>query len=95
MKWCCPVFKSWYENAEFRRFAFLVESSESGKPEFIVQYKSVEDKDIDKLPILNLPITITGQLRIVYCPSCGKNLEKMYKKQVGELSRPNLKISYD
>lgn len=95
MKWCCPVFKSWYENAEVRGFAFLVESNNVGKPEFILQYKSVDDKAVDKLPVSDFPITLTGQIRIIYCPSCGKNLEKIYKKQVGDLSRPNLKISYD
>ena len=72
MKWCCSVFKSWYENAESRGFAVLVENGYFDQPEFIIQYRSTEDADVDKLPVMNFPVTLVSQIYIDYCLWCEK-----------------------
>ncbi len=91
MKWCCPVFKSWYEGAGERGFAILVGRNSAGKPEFILQHRSL-DNEVESLPETEFPMSIVSEVYVDYCPWCGRMLDKWYGKYVDELYRPDLKI---
>lgn len=74
--------------------AMLVERNSTGKPAFFIQHRAV-NKEIESLPYTEYPISIITDACIVYCPWCGRKLDKWYGKYVDELYRPGLKITYD
>jgi hypothetical protein len=92
MKWCCIGFKSNYQAAGQRGTAYLIGRDSLDKPEFILQFRAV---DMDQeFPFINtdFPISTVIDLRIVFCPSCGVNLEKFYGKFVDSLYRKGLRV---
>lgn len=91
MKWCCPAFEGWYEAAGERGFAILVERDSAGKPEFILQHLAF-DREVESLPETEFPMSVVSEVRIGYCPWCGRQLDKWYGKYVDDLYRAGLKI---
>ncbi len=92
MKWCCVGFKSSYETAGQRGTAYLIGRNSLGKPAFTLQFRAV---DIDKeFPLINsdIPISTVIDIGIVFCPSCGVNLERFYGKYVDSLYRKGLRV---
>jgi len=91
--WCCIGFKAGYESAGERGTAYLVGRDSLGKPEFIHQFRAV---DLGKEEVFNFkndtPISFAIDCRIVFCPSCGVNLEQFYKNKIDDLDRLGLKI---
>jgi len=93
MKWCCLTFRSWYEAAGERGIAVLMGRNSDGDPEFVIQQRAI-DKNIESLPVTDYPISIVSDVRITYCPWCGRHLRKWYGKHVDELYRPDLRIKH-
>lgn len=93
MKWCCLTFKSWYEAAGERGFAILVGRDSAGKPQFTIQHRSV-DVEMEDLVKTETPLSLVADIQIDYCPWCGRKLDKWYAKNVDDLYRPDLKITY-
>lgn len=93
MKWCCLTFRSWYEAAGERGIAVLVGRNADGSPEFVIQQRAI-DKNIEALPVTDYPISIVSDVRITYCPWCGRDLTKWYGKHADELYRPDLRITH-
>jgi hypothetical protein len=92
MKWCCIPFKNYYATAGERGISILIGRNSAGKPEFVMQHRAV-DKEIESLPYTDYPISIITDACIVYCPWCGRKLDKWYGKYVDELYKPGLIIS--
>jgi hypothetical protein len=91
MKWCCPGFESFYGNAGQQGAGILVGRDSIGEPEFIMQYRATDDGY--KLAISSEgPVASVVDIRMQYCPWCGRNLEKWYANSVDHLYRPYLKI---
>ena len=80
MKWCCLPFQSHKENASGSRgFAIAFGKRETGENECILQFRSVnqgEEKSVSSA----VPLSLMEEIRIQYCPWCGRELMKWYKK---------------
>lgn len=93
MKWCCPNFKSWHEAAGERGYTVFAEPIADGKSAFVVQYRAVDIAQ-EHLVSSQTPLTLLADIRISYCPWCGRDLAKWYGRNTEELYKPSLKITY-
>lgn len=78
MKWCCIGFKSGYDSSGQRGSAILVGRNYFGNPEFTLQFRAVDAEK--EFPVIQseMPISTVVDVKIVFCPWCGINLEKWY-----------------
>jgi hypothetical protein len=91
VKWCCLAFQGHYQNAGERTFAVLVDIEASGEAIFIFQHRALEPCDL--LPSdLQVPVSVVSEVRINFCPWCGRSLAKWYKRFAAELRKPDLRI---
>jgi hypothetical protein len=80
---CCHSLTNLIDNAGQRGLAVLVCKTDIGL-RFLIQMRAVTHDDENNLkqspqPTLSLPehVTLSGSMRIRYCPSCGKRLEDL------------------
>lgn len=78
---CCQAFENLIKNVGERGFAMLIDDRPEGL-KFSLQMRAVEfaaEGDFAKGPLPEKPphITLSGSMRIRYCPSCGKRLEDL------------------
>lgn len=80
---CCHLFTNLIENAGQRGLAVLVCATDAGL-RFALQMRAVTAADEstmgkDGQPSTSLPehVTLSGSMRIRYCPSCGKRLDEL------------------
>jgi hypothetical protein len=92
MNWCCAAFEGWYGQAGERGIGILIGRDSTGTPEFILQYRAIEQRD-EKLLSSQQPISPVVDVRMQYCPWCGRDLERCYGPYVDKLFRPYLRIS--
>lgn len=97
MKWCCPGFKGNYDEAGQRGVGILIGLDFQGRPEFTLQYRSVDKGNEQSVTSatanLEFPLSSVVDVGMQYCPWCGRNLEKWYGDVAGALYRPDLKIT--
>ena len=93
MDWCCVGFRYHYEVAGERGTAILIGRDELGAPEVILQHRAA-DKGDETFIKSERTISLVEDVRIVYCPWCGRNAEQWYGRRVDELFREGLKITY-
>jgi hypothetical protein len=91
MKWCCPVYGGWYGEAGGRGLGILTGRTADGEPEFLLQFRAIEDGE-ELSTQFETPVLFATQIGILYCPWCGRKLEKWYRKNLDELNRPKLKV---
>jgi hypothetical protein len=91
MKWCCIGFQSHYDTAGERGHAILIGRDSMGQPEITMQYRAIDPSET--LPVTDIPISTVVDIRIVFCPWCGQNVETWYGKDVDTLYRDGLKIT--
>ena len=84
MKWCCYAFEGNFGNGNQRGVVVKVIKENDGEVSFIHHFRSVE-KGKEKNVKSEVPISYTIEPRILFCPWCGRNLAKHYKKQIEEL----------
>jgi hypothetical protein len=92
MKWCCLGFQSHYEAAGQQGHAILIGRDSMGKPEITMQYRAI-DAGKELLIESEIPIATVMDIRIVFCPWCGRNGEEWYGDEVDSLYREGLKIA--
>jgi len=92
IKWCCLVFRSWYDDAGSRSFGILVDRDRGGTAEFIFQHRAI-DRGTEAVVATDAPLSLVSDIRIVFCPWCGRRLGKWYAKHIRELIRPGLRVS--
>jgi len=78
---CCQAFENLIKNAGERGFSAVIENRPEGL-KFSLQMRAVEfasEADFSKVPLPEKPshISLSGSMRIRYCPSCGKRLENL------------------
>jgi hypothetical protein len=56
-----------------------------------MQHRALDQNAIS--PVTETPLSVIAEIYIQYCPWCGSDLEKKYKKAYQELDRSDLKIS--
>jgi hypothetical protein len=93
MRWCCIGFKANYEQAGGRGAAILMGRDLLGAPEVTLQYRAVDKGDEEFIKSERV-MSCVIEVRIVFCPWCGQNVEEWYGKYVEVLYREGLKISY-
>jgi hypothetical protein len=92
MKWCCIGFEAHYEAAGQRGHAILIGRDSLGRPEVAMQYRAVaigEELEIKT----KSPVSTVVDVRIVFCPWCGRNVEEWYGSNVDSLHREGLRIT--
>ena len=88
MRWCCPGFHGHFEKAGKRLFCIFADTTGS-TPCFVLQFRANERQiDINSPE----PISLIGEIVISFCPWCGRNLLKFYRKRIDELARNELRI---
>jgi hypothetical protein len=92
MKWCCSTFKGWYDAAGEKGVAILAGRNSSGQSEFLIQHRAIEPELESSIQSEN-PVSVVSEIGILFCPWCGRDLNKIYGKHVDALHRPYLKIS--
>lgn len=89
-RWCCDVFKGWFEASGERGLAIVVGRYEDGVPSFVMQHRSV-DLDDEGPKTHPRPLTLVSQLHVQFCPWCGQRLRDIYgEASVNAMSRPEL-----
>lgn len=89
MKWCCQGFHAHFYQVEEPGFGILVSPDYEEKPCFALVFKAVE-KDT-KFPILDFKVILESEAKINFCPWCGRNLARYYRKEILNLYRPDIK----
>lgn len=88
VKWCCESFRSQVRAAGHRGFGMFVD--DTAEPIiFVLQHRSIEPGAL-KPEYPHGPLALTSDLGILYCPWCGKDLHKWYRKSLASLSRRDL-----
>jgi hypothetical protein len=93
IRWCCQTFRSYCEEAGRRGLGVVVEETEIG-PRFLIQCRSIEpnDEEAFKAIMTPFPVSLVTQTGMLFCPGCGKNRRRRYRRYAKELSRPELSI---
>lgn len=84
--WCCPAFEARFSRAGERGVSIFVDDA-NGSPRFILQHRF-----LGRQPEARGSVTITTDSVIRYCPHCGTNLDRWYRKSVRKLARPDLAV---
>ena len=92
MKWCCIGFKAHYDVAGQRGPAILIGRDSMNSPEVTLQYRAVDMGEELEVKT-NSPVCTVVDVRIVFCPWCGRNVEEWYGPEVDSLDRKGLKIT--
>ena len=76
--YCCHVLKNLLDNAGEKGFSVLV-SKHSDNIKFTLQMRALSFKDeqsasLQPLPSASFCMSVSGSMRLRYCPSCGKQL---------------------
>jgi len=94
VKRCCLAFQDHHQNAGERTFSVLVDRDSSKEAAFIFQHRALEPGD--QLPAsLQVPVSTVSEVRIRFCPWCGRRLSRWYKNWIDELRRPGLRITWE
>lgn len=88
IQWCCIGMKAHLRQSTERGFSVLCSKNEFGEIEFVLRYRAIDDGTI--LPVFDAPISLISEININYCPWCGQNLLKCYKKYIEKLCNQNL-----
>jgi hypothetical protein len=86
MKWCCSIFEDLVDCAGERGLAIIVATLKDDR--FLLQFRAVEVGHA--LGYNEVPVAVEGHRVIFFCPGCGVNLAKFYKKSMDALRRQDL-----
>ena len=90
MKWCCSVFKGWFEEAGKRGLGVFVSMQSDSEPAFILQYRALDRGA--PVPRTDSPLSSVSDVHIHFCPWCGADLKKAYRNTLRELDRSELQV---
>jgi hypothetical protein len=93
INWCCEPFKHSYDLAGDRSIAVLIDRNSEGEPEFILQSRAFEKGQEPPGLSTVVPMSVVTESQMQFCPWCGRNLAKWYRKTIDVLIRPNFKIN--
>ena len=95
-KWCCTSFESLYDfrtGKGLHVFASDPIEGGDGTPSFHITFRCTEKRNLPKLLSVlkeqELPCAFSPNVRtgMKFCPWCGKNLKKFYRKNYSQLVR--------
>lgn len=91
MKWCCVGFEGNFQMAGSRGFSIFVSTKNRQNPVFIMQHRTLDPGVA--IPNTEQALTIVSDIQISFCPWCGTDLHKFYRKRYQELDRHELEVS--
>ena len=91
MKWCCIGFKGNIQMAGLRGYSIFVSSMNRMNPVFIMQHRTLDPGA--GIPKTEQALTIVSDIQISFCPWCGVDLHRFYRKHYQELDRSELDVS--
>ncbi len=68
-----------------RGFGLVVGSRPDQTVSFILQHRAVESGEEDRLKAEGCAVSLVSELRLQFCPWCGRNLLKWYGAEVGKV----------
>lgn len=84
VNWCCPGLEFQYVRGGERGVAVLYKNTD-GEVKFFLQFRALE-RGVQRLANAPpIPVSLIEQVPISFCPWCGKQLVKHYKKQIERL----------
>lgn len=94
IEWCCDGFQANSEAAQpgERGIVILFGRDTPNRLEVVLQFRSVDYAMEGHLPNIPFPISLCTDMRIVYCPWCGTNVEAHYERWAHLLIRPGFRI---
>ena len=90
IRWCCPGFEFAFRQAGERGFGVFADTSASPVL-FVLQHRALDPGAT--VPTYSGHMSVITQVGITYCPWCGRELLKWYKKSLPELYRGDLIVS--
>ena len=95
--WCCAGFKDAYESAGERGFAVLIDPDETLGTRFTIQVRMVDQQDQrslqSQLGTTAFPVSLVTETGMLFCPWCGVNLGRYYRKRAAGLARLGYSVS--
>jgi hypothetical protein len=94
IEWCCPGFQANFEAPQpgERGIVILFGRDKPNRLEVVLQFRSVDSALESHLPNIPIPLSLCTDLRIVYCPWCGTNVEAHYERWVDLLIRSDFRV---
>ena len=93
IKWCCVGLRDAFCEAGRRGQAIFFNNID--EPNRFVLQTRVVDKDASPPENWRAPMTLLTEAAIRFCPWCGVELARHYRKHLSALSRPDLVMSSD
>ena len=90
MNWCCVAFKERFHHSGKRGVAVFVSMKGGPPPAFILQHRSLDPEA--SLQQTDVALALISESHLYFCPWCGANLPRHYKKTFQDLDRSELKI---
>lgn len=91
MKWCCSAYEGNFENAGMRGLAVFADESDS-QLKFILQFRAADSGIELKTSQLDQPVSLVTDSVIQYCPWCGSKLSEVYRDQIEDIVKKNLRV---
>ncbi|MBN1491738.1 MAG: hypothetical protein JXA69_17630, partial [Phycisphaerae bacterium] len=91
MKWCCAQFEFYVQRAGERGIGVFADASDESRPAFFVQFRAV-DYGVEASVTCAAPVSMMVEVGILRCPWCGADLQKWYRKRIGDLNKPHLRV---
>jgi len=91
MKYCCEAFKHAFNKKQGRGFSVFSAEDYSNNPIFYLYYKVISSDSEQKVVEFlskekpDVSLSLASETVIIYCPWCGKNLLRFYKKTWKEI----------
>lgn len=87
MDWCCDEFRLYNRARGARGISLHAAVDPDLGPYFVLEFRSVSQDDLEKLPHRQVAITLVQDLRISFCPFCGSDLGRHYGSALPEMLR--------
>ena len=91
-RWCCLGFKGHFESEDNRGSCVVIERDSDGRCYFRFRYRGIAKKDEARLDS-SIPVSIVHELRLVFCPWCGRRLHRWYRKELDQLISASERLS--
>jgi len=85
IEWCCVQFMWYYNRDDTRGERIAIERTSIGSIYFKLQFRSIDKDKEQLLGISDIPITITSEFGILFCPWCGSDLNEYYHSYMDKL----------
>jgi hypothetical protein len=91
-EWCCTFFQTFFGTVGTRGVGIFFRRPD----EPILQFRAAEPTDAPRvhkaLSNCASPVALTLDLPVKYCPWCGRDIIRFYRRRVGKLLREDLAV---